>query len=84
MQIKLFGNYRYQLIEEEFNIWAEQVRPFVIKSILTTAAVPKPEGGNSLYFALAVFYNLDHSVEPRCPEEFPRPKIGKVGGVSSG
>jgi hypothetical protein len=59
LQVKIFGNYRYQLIEEEFNAWANEVRPFIIKSILTTQAVPKQDGGNSLYFALAVFYNVE-------------------------
>ena len=59
LQVKIFGNYRYQIIEDEFNAWAAEIRPFIIKSILTTAAVPKQEGGNSLYFSLAVFYNVD-------------------------
>jgi hypothetical protein len=59
LQVKIMANYRYQLVEEEFNAWAQETRPFIIKSILTTQAVPKQEGGNSLYFALAVFYNVD-------------------------
>jgi hypothetical protein len=78
LQLKLFGDYRYQIIEEKFNGWANEVRPFIIKSILTTQAVPKQEGGNSLYFALAVFFNVD--AKPYESEVPYRPNSKPAGG----
>lgn len=55
-QIKIFGNYRYQSIEEEFNRWAMDERPFIVKSIMAITPVPRNEVGHSLYFTLVVFY----------------------------
>jgi hypothetical protein len=78
LQLKLFCDYRYQIVEEKFNEWANEVRPFIIKSILTTAAVPKQDGGNSLYFSLAVFYNIDAS---RQESEVPYRPNSKPGGA---
>jgi len=82
LQVKLFANYRYQLVEEEFNQWAQEVRPFIIKSILTTAAVPKQEGGNSLYFTMAVFFNVDAIRRPEESEVPYRPTTKPAGGYN--
>ena len=78
LQLKLFCDYRYQIVEEKFNEWANEVRPFIIKSILTTQAVPKQDGGNSLYFSLAVFFNVE---KPYVESEVPcRPNSKPTGG----
>lgn len=74
LQVKIVGNYRYQLVEEEFNQWAAQERPFIIKSILSTTVVPKQDGGNSLYFSLAIFYNVEPTKYPQESEILQRPR----------
>jgi hypothetical protein len=79
LQVKIFADYRYQIVEEKFNVWAQEVRPFIIKSILTTAAVPKPEGGNSLYFTMAVFYNVDGMRRQEESEVPYRPAANQAG-----
>ena len=57
LKMKAFAGYRYQIIEDEFNQWASEVDPFIVKSILDTTPVPRQEGGHSLYFTLIVFFN---------------------------
>jgi hypothetical protein len=65
LQVKIFGEFQYQRIEDGFNEWSSLVHPFIIKSILSTTAVPKQEGGHSLFFTLAVFFNEQTEVLPR-------------------
>lgn len=64
IQIKIFAGYRFQMIEDEFNEWADSCDPFIIKTIIDTAPVPRNEQGFSLYFTIAVFYKLEHDEPP--------------------
>lgn len=59
IQLKVFGGYRYQILEEEFNRWADELSPYLIKTVLNASPVPRNEQGFSLYFTLAVFYQHD-------------------------
>jgi hypothetical protein len=67
LQIKIFAGYRYQDIEGEFNAWAKEVNPFVVKSILDSTPVPREDAGHSIYFTMVFFYNTYAS-----PEEMVR------------
>ena len=59
LQLKIFGGYRYQTIEDEFNAWAQEINPFVVKTILNSVPVPRTEEGFSLYFTLAIFFSQE-------------------------
>lgn len=69
VMVKIFGNGRFQGIEEEFNEWARMVNPFMLKSIMSTTPVVSEEKKYSLYFTLTVFYT-ERRVD--IPDEYMR------------
>lgn len=64
IRLKIFAGYHYQRLEEEFNTWSDLENPFVVKTILDTAPVPRNEQGFSLYFTLAIFYKQEGEYVP--------------------
>lgn len=68
IQLKIFANYRYQSIEDEFNGWAAIINPYIVKTILSTTVVPRIESGHSIYFTLAIFYNEQPEILNRSKE----------------
>ena len=76
LHVKIFGAYRFQEVEVAFNKWADEVNPYVVKTILDTVPVPRNDSAHSLFFTMVIFYTAYE--EP--PEVISR----KVGGAING